>query len=158
MPLWRFSSLLDRARFFAEHAKNAQRDYLNFLSNAENEEFQEQSAAQNVEMENIGIETARVDQALAEVSVSQASVDDATQVAQDAKFRFDNYVTFEETMSELDAESSILGGLASIVKAGTNTAELVASGFEIAGSFVKDQAQQAERIERDKSLDGHYRG
>jgi peptidoglycan hydrolase-like protein with peptidoglycan-binding domain len=152
VPPWRFSFLLDRARFFAEHAKNAQRDYLNFLSNAENEEFQEQSAAQNVEMEksNIRIETARVDQALAEVSVSQAGVDSATQVAQDAKFRFENYVTFEETMSELDAESSILGGLASIAKAGTNVGELVASGFDIAGSFVKDQGRQAERdLERE---------
>src|SRR5262249_54748145 len=30
LPPWRFQYLLDRSRYFAEHAKNAQRDYLNF--------------------------------------------------------------------------------------------------------------------------------
>ena len=64
VPPWRFQFLLERARYFAEHAKNAQREYLNFLSNAEREEFQELSTSQNVEMEksNVRIETARVDQ------------------------------------------------------------------------------------------------
>jgi tetratricopeptide (TPR) repeat protein len=64
IPPWRFQFLLDRARYFVEHAKNAQREYLNFLSNAEREEFQELTAAQGVEMEksNIRIETARVEQ------------------------------------------------------------------------------------------------
>jgi hypothetical protein len=37
--------LLDRARYFVEHAKNA-REYLNFLSNAEREEFQELTASE----------------------------------------------------------------------------------------------------------------
>ena len=70
IPPWRFQFLLERARYFSEHAKNAQRDYLNFLNNAENEEFQEQSAAQAVEMEkaNVRIETARVTQVGLEVS------------------------------------------------------------------------------------------
>jgi hypothetical protein len=39
IPPWRFQFLLERARYFAEHAKSAQRDYLNFLNNAEHEEF-----------------------------------------------------------------------------------------------------------------------
>ena len=55
IPPWRFQFLLERARYFSEHAKNAQRDYLNFLNNAENEEFQEQSAAQAVEMEKANV-------------------------------------------------------------------------------------------------------
>jgi len=50
VPAWRFQYLLDRARYFSEHSKNAQRDYLNFLNNAENEQYQEMSAAQNVEL------------------------------------------------------------------------------------------------------------
>src|SRR5436309_1421810 len=56
----------------AEHAKGAERDYLNFLNNAEHEEYQELSASQNVEMEkaNVRIETARVDQASAEVTAA----------------------------------------------------------------------------------------
>ena len=55
IPPWRFQFLLERARYFSEHAKNAQRDYLNFLNNAEHEEFQEQSAAQAVEMEKANV-------------------------------------------------------------------------------------------------------
>ena len=72
VPPWRFQFLLERARYFAEHAKNAQREYLNFLSNAEREEFQELSASQNVEMEksNVRIETARVDQVQLEVEAA----------------------------------------------------------------------------------------
>ena len=75
IPPWRFQFLLERARYFSEHAKNAQRDYLNFLNNAENEQFQEQSAAQAVEMEkaNVPIESARVAQATAEVTAAQES-------------------------------------------------------------------------------------
>ena len=75
IPPWRFQFLLERARYFSEHAKNAQRDYLNFLSNAEREEFQEQSAAQAVEMEkaNVRIESARVDQVTAEVTAARES-------------------------------------------------------------------------------------
>ena len=32
VPPWRFTFLLERARYFTEHAKNAQREYLNFLA------------------------------------------------------------------------------------------------------------------------------
>jgi len=109
VPPWRFAFLLDRARYFAEHAKNVERDYLNFLSNAEHEEFQEQSAAQNVEMEksNIRIETARVDQALAEVSASQESENLAALNASDAKARLDNYRDFDSWMSVFEDVSLV---------------------------------------------------
>jgi hypothetical protein len=119
LPPWRFSFLLDRARYFAEHAKNCQRDYLNFLSNAEHEEFQEQSLAQNVELEksNVKIETARVDQTQAEVNTSQASLALANQQATDAQFRFDDYSEFDSMMKDIedqsllvDAESGALNG------------------------------------------------
>src|SRR5262249_23020226 len=65
VPPWRFQFLLTRARYFAEHAKNAEREYLNFLQNAEHEEFQELSVAQNVVLEksNVRIENSRLDQA-----------------------------------------------------------------------------------------------
>jgi hypothetical protein len=109
VPPWRFSFLLDRARYFAEHAKNVERDYLNFLSNAEHEEFQEQSAAQNIEMEksNIRIETARVDQALAEVSASHESEKLADLNASDAKARLDNYRDFDSWMSVFEDVSLV---------------------------------------------------
>jgi hypothetical protein len=97
VPPWRFQFLLDRARYFAEHAKNAQREYLNFLSNAEHEEFQELSASQNVEMEksNVRIESARVDQADKEVAAATASQVLATLSASDAAARLAAYRDFD---------------------------------------------------------------
>jgi len=103
VPPWRFQFLLDRARYFAEHAKNAQREYLNFLSNAEREEFQELTAAQNVEMEksNIRVETARVEQVKLEVESAKASDELAQMTAQHAQDRFDAYKDFDEYADSL---------------------------------------------------------
>ncbi len=103
VPPWRFQFLVDRARYFAEHAKNAQREYLNFLSNAEREEFQELTAAQNVEMEksNIRLETARVDQVRAEVEASKESTELANMTAVNAQTRLDNYKEFDEYADSL---------------------------------------------------------
>ncbi|MDP2604238.1 MAG: hypothetical protein Q8S00_16860 [Deltaproteobacteria bacterium] len=103
VPPWRFQFLLERARYFAEHAKNAQREYLNFLSNAEREEFQELSTSQNVEMEksNVRIETARVDQVGLEVAASQQSKELAELTAVDAKRRLDKYREFDDYADEL---------------------------------------------------------
>jgi hypothetical protein len=98
VPPWRFQYLLDRARYFSEHAKNAQRDYLNFLTNAENDEYQEMSAAQTVELEkaNVQIETARVDQAVEEVRASNESAQLAGLNANDAQQRATAYEQFSQ--------------------------------------------------------------
>ena len=103
VPPWRFQFLLERARYFAEHAKNAQREYLNFLSNAEREEFQELSTSQNVEMEksNLRIETARVDQVGLEVAAAQQSKELAELTAVDAQRRLDSYKEFDNYADEL---------------------------------------------------------
>lgn len=119
VPPWRFQFLLDRARYYAEHAKNAQREYLNFLGNAEREEFQELTAAQSVEMEksNIRIETARVEQSRAEVTAAQESQELAQVTAVNAQLRIDRYVQFDERMNDLESDSfwgSVLGGAAMI--------------------------------------------
>ena len=97
IPPWRFGFLLDRARYFVEHAKNAQRDYLNFLSNAENEELKELSAAQNVELEkvNVAVETARKDMASREHDAAKASMKLADLAAANAQARLDKFESFE---------------------------------------------------------------
>ena len=107
VPPWRFQFLLERARYFAEHAKSAERDYLNFLNNAEHEEYQELSASQNVELEkaNVRIETARVDQAQKEVAASQESANLADLNASDAEKRLKNFQDFDTHMSELNSVS-----------------------------------------------------
>ena len=103
VPPWRFAFLLERARYFAEHSKNAQREYLNFLGNAEREEFQEVSAAQNVEMEksNVRIETARVDQVRLEVAASFESQQLASLAARNARQRVKNYRAFDEYADDI---------------------------------------------------------
>ena len=124
LPPWRFSFLLERGRYFAEHAKNGQRDYLNFLNSAEHEEFQEQSLAQNVEMEksNIRIETARVDQVQDEVNASQASLTLANQQATDAQSRFDEVPQVRRTDASIRLRVvylwSDLGGGRAVAQAG----------------------------------------
>jgi len=103
IPPWRFQFLLERARYFSEHAKNAQRDYLNFVSNAEREEFQEQSAAQAVEMEkaNVAIESKRQEQAGLEVAAARQSTALAEQTAVDSIMRLDNYKEFDRYADSL---------------------------------------------------------
>ena len=107
IPPWRFQFLLERARYFSEHAKNAQRDYLNFLNNAEHEEFQEQNAAQAVEMEkaNVRIESARAEQAAAEVTAARESWQLAQGVATNAQARFTTYSNLDEHLRDLEADS-----------------------------------------------------
>lgn len=106
VPPWRFQFLLERARYFSEHAKNAQRDYLNFLSNAEREEFQEQSAEQAVEIEksNVRIETARVEQVQAEMAAAKESWKLAQAVAANAQGRFSLYSNLDQHLRKLEGD------------------------------------------------------
>lgn len=133
VPPWRFQFLLDRARYFAEHAKNAQREYLNFLSNAEREEFQELTAAQNVEMEksNIRVETARVDQVRLEVESSKASEELAALTAANAQARLDAYAAFDESADTASKVAGISVGASAI---GAAAAGAVA-GAVVGGPF-----------------------
>ncbi|MEH2500486.1 hypothetical protein V1294_006965 [Bradyrhizobium sp. AZCC 1678] len=103
VPPWRFQFLLDRARYFVEHAKNAQREYLNFLGNAEREEFQELTVAQSVEMEkcNVRTETARVEQVKAELEAAKESAELSSMAADHAQTRLDRYQKFDEYADSL---------------------------------------------------------
>lgn len=103
IPPWRFQFLLERTRYFAEHARNAQREYLNFLSNAEREEFQELSAAQNVILEksNVRIETARVDQTRFEMKAAEESAELANLISQNSQKRLDAYDEFKDYTDRL---------------------------------------------------------
>jgi Tc toxin complex TcA C-terminal TcB-binding domain len=114
VPPWRFQYLLDRSRYFAEHAKNAQREYLNFLQNAEREDLQEITAAQNVEMEksNIRLEDARVEQVKLEVESSKASEELARLTAANSELRFEGYESFDKQADKI-AGTGTLGLLLS---------------------------------------------
>src|ERR1043165_2340790 len=133
VPPWRFQFLLDRARYFAEHAKNAQRDYLNFLNNAEHEEFQELTTAQNVEMEksNIRLETARVDQVKLEVESAKASDELAQLTASNANQRLSNYEDFDARADDLSDQVMLGTTLSAIGSAGSQAFSGAATGAAI---------------------------
>jgi hypothetical protein len=164
-PPWRFPFLLERGRYFAEHAKQAQRDYLNFLSNAEREEFQEKSAVQAVQLEsaNIAIEVARVEHAEAEHDAAKESKMLAEKIATNAQVRFDEYGTFDQIAEEqsdapwweqaLQVGGSILSGAAGgLGKGGGPTA--VAGGLggllsSLASLKAQERAASIQAAQRD---------
>src|SRR5262249_34488542 len=137
VPTWRFQFLLERARYFTEHAKEAQREYLNFLANAEREEFQELTVAQAVVLEksNTRIETARVEQARLEVEVSKWSEELALLSARHAQSRLDNFETFDERAEKLEDEV-LDGTILSAIGTGASTAVTnAATGAAIGGAI-----------------------
>jgi hypothetical protein len=105
VPPWRFQFLLERGRYFAEHAKQAQRDYLNFLSTAEREQLQQNSAEQAVALENanITIEEARVAQATAEHEAARLGKELSQLTSENALERDNNYRDFQRKADESDA-------------------------------------------------------
>jgi hypothetical protein len=116
VPPWRFQFLLERARYFSEHAKNSQREYLNFLNNAENEEFQELSAAQNVTLEksNVRIETALVEQTRLEIEAAKLGQELAGLTADNAAKRLSGYRKFDEEADDLSLIAGIGVGVSAL--------------------------------------------
>lgn len=147
VPPWRFAYLLDRARYFTDHAKNAERDYLNFLSSAENAELQERSAAQNVELEkaNVEIDNARVDAATAQLAAAQESAALAALTATDAAARVQNYKSFEEVSGFFDVLSKGIQfgvGMAEAIAGDPAGAALAANS--VSGMVGDDQSRALE--------------
>ena len=124
VPPWRFQFLLERARYFAEHAKNAQRDYLNFLNNAENEEMRELGATQLVEQEksNVRIEAIRIEQANITTQSAQASFELSELTERQTQIRIENYQTFDRMVGEAEAEQSFFNAIGDLVGIGTGIA------------------------------------
>jgi peptidoglycan hydrolase-like protein with peptidoglycan-binding domain len=150
LPPWRFHYLLDRSRYFAEHARNAQRDYLNFLSNAENEELKELSAAQNVELEkaNVQIETARVEQAGREVEAAKKSALLAKLQASDAQTRLANFKDFESNASIFDQIASfgaVVGAIATVADPLAGVGVFGKAVIGELGVFAADSKRDLER-------------
>ncbi|HEX3030367.1 MAG TPA: PKD domain-containing protein, partial [Clostridia bacterium] len=139
IPPWRFQFLLGRARYFAEHAKSLQSEYINFLSNAEREEYQEMLAEQNVVMEkgNIYIESARVNQNVLAVEASKQSKELSELIKEDSAKRVDAFKHFDEQARKHTekilhgSKVSLLGG---IISGGISGGEAGARGGGWAGA------------------------
>ncbi len=113
VPPWKFSYLLDRARYLADQAKNLQRDYLNFLSNAEQEQFQELTAGQTISLErmNLNVENAKVDMANQELEVATQSRELAQLQATNAFERWSRFSDYDNIADVADRVSTVTMGL-----------------------------------------------
>lgn len=133
VPPWRFNFLLERARYFAEHAKGAQRDYINFLANAEREEERENSAKQAVVTAkgHLGIAQARSRKAHTEVEVSKQSKELAELVSKDANTRSKEYAAFDESLDSAaeDIQARALGRQAESVFSGALSGAATGAGI-----------------------------
>lgn len=110
VPVARFQFLLDRARYFAGHAKSAERDYLNFRRSAEDENLKEITAAQGVALEksNIQVEDARIDQTRLEAEAANQSKGLADLVSRNASSRRAHYALFNNRADAL-ADDAMTG-------------------------------------------------
>ena len=103
-PVWRFDHLLQNARYFAEHAKQAERDFLNWRERAEAEHERRRQLAQQlstqsaqVEMEALRIREARdqkkvVDASLSGISARSRALDTLEDRTND-KAAFDGFMS-----------------------------------------------------------------
>lgn len=95
VPPFSFTYLQNAARYFAQHAATLEQSYIQFKSQAENEEFRLDQIEQQVELAkaSVDLESRGVAEAQAAVAVAQAGVRYADQQranAQTAKTNFDN--------------------------------------------------------------------
>lgn len=150
VPPWRFQFLLDRGRYFAEHAKNAERDYLAFLNNAENEEFRQIGAAQSIVLEksNIRIESARLDQSRSEAAAANIAKGLSDLTARNAAGRVARYLVFNTRAEALAnditagsefriASATVMGAIGGAQSGGglTNSAPLKLAETAAAGAL-----------------------
>ncbi len=137
VPPWRFSYLIDRARYYTGHAKTTQSDYLNYLSNAEREEFHEQSEEQRVaqERQSVRTERARVDQSRRELEAAIESRELAERIHDDSLARLAEHDPLEILGSIVTAAGSGASSGAAVaavaIGAATGTAVLPGVGTAI---------------------------
>ena len=108
LPPFSFESLQTNARYLTEHAGSMEQAYIQFKSQAENEEFRQDQMDQQVDLAeaSVQLEQAGVAQAQAGVAVAQQSKNYATTQLTNAQQASDDFgsVRWElEELAELDA-------------------------------------------------------
>lgn len=154
IPVERFIALMERARAFTEHAKNAERDYLNFLGQAEEQQYREIGARQAVAVEksNVAVEQARVDQGRLTATAAQAGAQLAQRTAEDAITRVGKFQAFDVHMQDaeelqmvgaaLSGAGAIASGIGSALASGGNPASAIGGILQAAGTIASTAAQQ----------------
>ncbi|MHC4953203.1 MAG: Tc toxin subunit A-related protein [Planctomycetota bacterium] len=112
VPIFRFRYLQTVARYFAEQAIKAEREYINFLHNSEQEQANVLQLEQSVDLasEVVKLENRRVEEAGLEEDVAEAARDLATERATNAQQRRNEYVTVSADKVALDTATAHASG------------------------------------------------
>lgn len=158
VPPWRFQYLLQRARYFAEHAKSAENEYINFLSNAEREEYQELTMQQQVTLAdaNVQLETAKVQVAQYQCLAAKESVELAKMTADDAQDKADNYAYYNQQATQAADDQMVVSAFTtfasvavSLATIETNPLGAVSAASSIAGLINQESQNEVNAEQRE---------
>lgn len=112
IPIFRFAYLQGVARYFAQQAIKAEREYINFMVNSERETSNLMQLQQAVELADatVDLETRRVEEANAQVEVARRSEDYAELRRQNAVQRRADYVNVSADRVALDTATAHASG------------------------------------------------
>jgi tetratricopeptide (TPR) repeat protein len=112
IPIFRFRYLQAVARYFAEQAIKAERDYINFKSTSEQEtaSLMQLQQAEDLAKEGVELEKRRVEEAVTEQDLAAKSRDLAQERVDNATERRDQYVTVSADKVVLDTASAHASG------------------------------------------------
>ena len=112
VPVWTYPFLLNASRYLTEHAKQLERDSLQFLSSAEAELGNLKLMAQTVAtaQSQLAVESRRIDEALASVTIAEAGVDLANQRMENAQSRIEELDNFYPARQTLGIVGGGMGG------------------------------------------------
>ena len=104
VPPFSFTYLQNVARYFAQHSATLEQSYIQFKSQAENEDFRLQQVEQQVELARASVELEQrgVDEAEAGVAVAQAGVNYAAKQRQNAETAQTDFQNTRWELLELD--------------------------------------------------------
>jgi hypothetical protein len=137
IPIWRYSYLIERARYFADRARTAERDVLNFFEKGYSEEEKAREITQTIATQNLSLR------------IADAKIDEQkqrVQIAQDQVNLFD----LRATNTELNAQDTIQAGNESAysysasVTGGFLTASVTVGVSYSPGAIAQAEAKAAE--------------
>jgi tetratricopeptide (TPR) repeat protein len=112
IPIFRFRYLQAVARYFAEQAIKAERDFINFRSNSEQETaaLMQLQQAEDLAVQTVELERRRVEEAVAEEDLASAAVTAASNRVANATQRRDDYVDVSADRVALDTATAHASG------------------------------------------------
>lgn len=162
VPVFTFEYLQNVARYFADHAIQAERTYITFKTNAEQEEFQRSTLQNAVDLEaaNEQLENKKVDIANQQKAAVDANRAYADLQAANAKDLRDEYANISLQQNALDAEITYVGAPTTVYDFSGYGGYGVADGEHRADEVLRTLTQRRQELSRKlelKNMDGHIK-